>query len=111
MSSLIESKQAWEQGPLARTLEKSPEHKPEFTTSSGIPLDRIYVPEEAPVDERQLGFPGEYPFTRGVPAHAGTAVRHVAGHHRAQAAVVAKRPSRELCLRQRTCPVVVIASD
>jgi len=66
MSSLIESKQAWEQGPLARTLEKSPEHKPEFTTSSGIPLDRIYVPEEAPVDERQLGFPGEYPFTRGV---------------------------------------------
>src|SRR5512143_2743280 len=67
MSNLIESKQAWERGPLARTLKKSPERKPEFTTSSGIPLDRIYVPDEVPVDyERQLGLPGEYPFTRGV---------------------------------------------
>src|SRR5512143_1484536 len=67
MSNLIESKQAWERGPLARTLKKSPERKPEFTTSSGIPLDRIYVPDEVPADyERQLGMPGEYPFTRGV---------------------------------------------
>src|SRR5512143_3677517 len=67
MSNLIESKQAWERGPLARTLKKSPERKPEFTTSSGIPLDRIYVPDEVPVDyDQQLGFPGEYPFTRGV---------------------------------------------
>jgi methylmalonyl-CoA mutase N-terminal domain/subunit len=67
MSNLIESKQAWESGPLARTLKKSPERKPEFTTSSGIPLDRVYVPDEVPIDyERQLGFPGEYPFTRGV---------------------------------------------
>jgi len=67
MSNLIESKQAWEKGPLARMLKKSPERKPEFTTSSGIPLDRVYVPDEVPVDyERQLGLPGEYPFTRGV---------------------------------------------
>ena len=67
MPTPSDSKQAWEAGPLARTLKKSPERKPEFTTSSGIPLDRIYVPDEAPVDyDRQLGFPGEYPFTRGV---------------------------------------------
>ncbi len=67
MSTASESKKAWESGPLARTLKKAPERKPEFTTSSGIPLDRIYVPDEVPVDyERQLGFPGEYPFTRGV---------------------------------------------
>jgi len=67
MPNLVESKQKWEQGPLARTLKKSPERKPEFTTSSGIPLDRVYVPGESPVDyERQLGFPGVYPFTRGV---------------------------------------------
>ena len=40
MSNLIESKQAWESGPLARTLKKFPECKPEFTTSSGIALER-----------------------------------------------------------------------
>ena len=66
MLTASDSKKAWESGPLARTLKKAPERKPEFSTSSGIPLDRIYVPE-VPVDyERQLGFPGEYPFTRGV---------------------------------------------
>ena len=67
MPTPSDSKQAWEAGPLARTLKKAPERKPEFTTSSGIPLDRIYVPDKAPVDyDRQLSFPGEYPFTRGV---------------------------------------------
>jgi len=67
MANLIESKKNWESGPLARTLKKAPERKSEFTTSSDIPLDRVYVPDEVPVDyERQLGFPGEYPFTRGV---------------------------------------------
>jgi methylmalonyl-CoA mutase N-terminal domain/subunit len=67
MSTVSDLKRAWEQNILARTLKKSPERKPEFTTSSGIPLDRIYVPDEAPMDyERQLGMPGEYPFTRGV---------------------------------------------
>jgi methylmalonyl-CoA mutase N-terminal domain/subunit len=67
MSTVIDSKHTWETGPLARTLKKSPERKAEFTTSSGIPLDRMYVPDEMAVNyERQLGFPGEYPFTRGV---------------------------------------------
>jgi len=67
MSNVIESKHKWEKNTLARTLKKAPERKPVFTTSSGILLDRLYVPDEVPVDyERQLGFPGEYPFARGV---------------------------------------------
>ena len=67
MSNALDTKRAWEAGTLARTLRKSPERKPEFATSSGIPLDRAYVPDEAAVDyEGQLGLPGEYPFTRGV---------------------------------------------
>jgi len=67
MSNQIEAKQNWEKNTLARVLKKAPERKPEFTTSSGIPLDRVYVPDETRVDyERQLGLPGEYPFTRGV---------------------------------------------
>lgn len=38
MSTVSDSKRGWEQGSLARTLKKSPERKPEFTNSSGIPL-------------------------------------------------------------------------
>ncbi len=43
------------------------ENTPEFSTSSGIPLERYYRPEDVPIDyDTQLGAPGEYPFTRGV---------------------------------------------
>jgi methylmalonyl-CoA mutase, N-terminal domain len=39
----------------------------EHTTMSGLPLDPIYTPDTTPIDyERDLGHPGEYPFTRGV---------------------------------------------
>ena len=37
------------------------------TTISGLPLAPVYTPETTPIDyERELGTPGEYPFTRGV---------------------------------------------
>jgi methylmalonyl-CoA mutase N-terminal domain/subunit len=37
------------------------------TTISGLPLEPVYTPETTPIDhERDLGMPGEYPFTRGV---------------------------------------------
>ncbi len=44
------------------------ERKERFTTLSGIPLERVYTPD-AVVDsetEASIGFPGEYPFTRGI---------------------------------------------
>jgi methylmalonyl-CoA mutase, N-terminal domain len=67
MADLLNAKKNWETNVVARVLNKSLERRPEFTTSSGIALDRIYVPDEVPVDyEQQLGFPGKYPFTRGV---------------------------------------------
>ncbi len=41
--------------------------KPEFQTPSGIPLPSILTPSDPDPDYMdQLGFPGEYPFTRGV---------------------------------------------
>ena len=61
-------KEAWENGPVAKTVSRFPERKKEFRTESGIDLPRA----AAPVDLRdwgyisRLGFPGEYPFTRGV---------------------------------------------
>jgi methylmalonyl-CoA mutase, N-terminal domain len=44
------------------------ERKERFTTLSGIPLERVYDPD-AVVDsatEESIGFPGEFPFTRGI---------------------------------------------
>ncbi len=75
MSRLKEQKTTWEQGPVAKTLARAPERKESFETSSGIPVEQVYLPPEdaaqqCPALEEQylekLGFPGEYPYTRGV---------------------------------------------
>ncbi len=65
--SLESEKKRWEENLLHPALKRSPERKSEFKTSSGIPLERVYLPEDSDPDyEEKLGFPGEYPFTRGV---------------------------------------------
>jgi len=67
MSALSDSKQAWESQVLAPALKKFPERRERFTTFSGIELERIYTPDDVSLDyEEQLGFPGAFPFTRGV---------------------------------------------
>jgi methylmalonyl-CoA mutase, N-terminal domain len=68
LERLREARRRWEKGPLARSLERTGERKDEFETLSGLPTDRLYTPEHViDVDyERDLGFPGEYPFTRGI---------------------------------------------
>ncbi|HJV44842.1 MAG TPA: methylmalonyl-CoA mutase family protein [Bacillota bacterium] len=50
-----------------KRLERNPERSAKFETSSGIEVDRVYLPEELSEEymEKQ-GFPGEYPYTRGV---------------------------------------------
>lgn len=56
----------WEKETLNPVLNRYPERKPDFKTSS-VPMPRLAIPEE--IDEAyrtRLGFPGEYPFTRGV---------------------------------------------
>ncbi len=62
-----ERKKQWEEQTVAPVLRKSPEQRAAFETGSGIPVDRVYVPgEDCPGFDEKLGFPGEYPFTRGV---------------------------------------------
>ncbi len=61
----------WEQTTLKKALDKSSELKENFTTISGRPIKRLYIPED--LDENRsynetLGFPGEYPYTRGIHA-------------------------------------------
>ncbi len=63
----IEAKKAWEDTILAKVLGKFPERKEEFVTGSGNPVERVYFPSEP--DGKYLdesGFPGEFPYTRGV---------------------------------------------
>lgn len=57
----------WVENTLDPVLSKFPERKDAFTTGSGNPVDRVYFPPK-PEDEYldELGFPGQYPFTRGV---------------------------------------------
>jgi len=61
-------KNKWEDGLVAPTLSKSPESKAVFTTVSGTPVERLYTPLDVKdIDyERDLGYPGEFPFTRGI---------------------------------------------
>ena len=67
LASLSRAVHGWEEGPLAKSLARSPERSGEFATSS-LPVQRLYTPlDVAALDyERDLGFPGEFPFTRGV---------------------------------------------
>jgi len=62
--------QEWEEKTLQPTLAKSPERLPEFTTISSYPIRRLYTPADlAGWDaERDLGRPGEPPYTRGIHA-------------------------------------------
>jgi methylmalonyl-CoA mutase N-terminal domain/subunit len=63
--TLNDAKIKWEEETLKPALNKYPERKKEFETTSGIPLPETALPEDLDYQEK-LGFPGEYPFTRGV---------------------------------------------
>ncbi len=57
----------WEETTLAKSLARDPESKKQFTNSSGIELERLYLPENPdPSYLEELNFPGQFPFTRGV---------------------------------------------
>jgi methylmalonyl-CoA mutase N-terminal domain/subunit len=68
LERLHDARRRWEEGPLAKSLEKSGERREGFETLSGLETDRIYTPEQvSDLDyTRDVGFPGEYPFTRGI---------------------------------------------
>jgi methylmalonyl-CoA mutase N-terminal domain/subunit len=58
----------WEEETLKKHLERHPESRDEFITTSSVPINRIYSPDDVPNFDylKDLGFPSEYPFTRGV---------------------------------------------
>ena len=67
--SISDAAESWEENTLSSSLKRFPERKEEFETSSHIEVSRVYVPNdgaESYIDD--LGFPGAYPYTRGVQA-------------------------------------------
>ncbi|MDI3257313.1 MAG: methylmalonyl-CoA mutase family protein [Kyrpidia sp.] len=70
MSDFEQRYEEWEKK-TEQTVKKRPERKESFVTSSGIVVRRLYVPRCGDKKElkrymENVGFPGEYPFTRGV---------------------------------------------
>ncbi len=71
LSALLQN---WQDNTLAPVLKRFPERKERFTTSSpSIAVKPLYTPADISAYgerddhyQRQLGFPGEFPFTRGV---------------------------------------------
>ncbi|MDX9816327.1 MAG: methylmalonyl-CoA mutase family protein [Smithellaceae bacterium] len=62
------AKGKWEKEILDRALGKEKERKDVFTSISGEPIERLYTPlDVSDLDyNEQLGYPGQFPFTRGV---------------------------------------------
>ncbi len=69
---IAEERARWERETAAPFAAGAPERKPRFETMGGIPVERVYTPADAHDPgaawryEERLGFPGEFPFTRGV---------------------------------------------
>jgi len=68
VSRIAEAERRWEAETLGPALARAPERSAPFTTSSGAPVERLYTPVDAASVRylRDLGFPGEFPYTRGV---------------------------------------------
>ncbi len=68
LQELGNQRDRWAESTLDGTLAKHPERMEKFMTTSSVEVERLYTPlDVADLDyPRDLSFPGEYPFTRGV---------------------------------------------
>jgi methylmalonyl-CoA mutase N-terminal domain/subunit len=68
LKDLEEQRERWKETTLQKSLTRHPERMEKFMTTSSAPVDRLYTPLHVASFsyERNLGFPGEYPYTRGV---------------------------------------------
>jgi len=70
LQKIKKERQRWETTKVPNWTERHPERKNEFSTLSGISTKRLYTPENVKRLDylKDLGFPGEHPFTRGLHA-------------------------------------------
>ena len=66
MTDITDQRKAWQERVLHPVLERYPE-RGSFATSTGESIEGLYTPDDVDPDySDQVGFPGQYPFTRGV---------------------------------------------
>jgi methylmalonyl-CoA mutase N-terminal domain/subunit len=79
------NQEEWERNALQASLKRFPRRRPGFSTLSGTPIKDLYTPADRRGEDylRDIGFPGQYPYTRGIHAtmHRGRlwTIRQVAG--------------------------------
>jgi methylmalonyl-CoA mutase, N-terminal domain len=84
-SHIQRERERWEKSTLQETLNKLSERKAAFRTGTGLQVNRLYTPLDLADNDyvSDIGFPGEYPYTRGVYAtmHRGRmwTIRQIAG--------------------------------
>lgn len=68
LEELEREKRKWEDEVVKKAIEKFPERRKGFKTTSNIDIERLHTPADvSSVDySKDLGFPGMYPYTRGV---------------------------------------------
>ena len=68
MQKIKEENKNWEENKLDKVLTRFPERRKEFKTVSELPVERLYTPADVEGMDylEDLGYPGEYPYTRGV---------------------------------------------
>ncbi|MCG0276053.1 MAG: methylmalonyl-CoA mutase family protein [Thermosediminibacteraceae bacterium] len=68
LKKLEQEKARWESTTVEKAIKKFPERYEKFYTGSNLEVDRLYTPLDIQnIDYmKDLGFPGEYPFTRGI---------------------------------------------
>ncbi|MDF2693005.1 MAG: methylmalonyl-CoA mutase [Labilithrix sp.] len=67
LAALREATKAWRDGALKKSVTKMPERKARFSTWSDMDVPDVLTPGDVKLDYmKDLGLPGEYPFTRGV---------------------------------------------
>jgi methylmalonyl-CoA mutase N-terminal domain/subunit len=66
-AAIRDARERWAAGPRARAVAKQPLRLERFTTLSGVEVPDVVTPADLELDYlRDLGLPGEYPFTRGI---------------------------------------------
>ena len=65
MSSNKQARDTWEKT-VEKALERTPERRQEFQSTSDIPIKRLYENSDVSEVEERLGYPGAFPFTRGI---------------------------------------------
>jgi methylmalonyl-CoA mutase N-terminal domain/subunit len=66
--ALVSAIEEWDRAVYRKSVARTPEREQEFTTTSFAPVNPLYTPADTRDDDylEKLGFPGRYPFTRGI---------------------------------------------